>query len=106
MKIVEYKKHAVSKENDPDGVKDPAWIHKGGFFFNSEDNTFVGLVLNESDRLYYVPETVVELTPDELKTRCKHIQTLHPVKPFTKDGNDMSDTEIESFIDEWINEKI
>lgn len=73
MKIVEYKKHLLN------GVLvDPEWIVKGGEFYDSNTKTFIGLVLPEEERGYYIPDTVVYMTIEELYQRVIDHNTSQP----------------------------
>jgi hypothetical protein len=66
MKLVEYKKHIVG------GVLvKPDWIHYGEYL--KENNTFLGYVLDEEDREYYVPDTVTELSFQDLFDRVRRV---------------------------------
>jgi hypothetical protein len=65
MKIVEYKKHLHGTQ-----IVNPDWIITGNQFFDNSNNTFVGTVLEESERLYYIPEGLVELTMENVKDRA------------------------------------
>ena len=71
MPVVEYKRHAAPGG----GSMDPPWISKGtgGYWYYESDKTLVGYVLHESDRKYYVPDTVIVLTSN---TFCDRIETL------------------------------
>jgi hypothetical protein len=67
MKLVEYKKHVVN------GILvKPYWIHDGEYL--KENNTFLGYVLDEDDREYYVPDTIVELTYQDLFDRVGRVK--------------------------------
>jgi hypothetical protein len=65
MKIVEYKKHLHGTQ-----LVNPDWIIAGNQFFDNSNNTFVGTVLEESERLYYIPDGLVELTMENVKDRA------------------------------------
>ena len=64
MKIVEYKKHLVNG-----CLIDPEFIVSGNMFNDPINNTWVGKILDESERKYYVPDTLLELTRDQLIER-------------------------------------
>ena len=65
MKAIEYKLNKVNGASIH-----PDWVEFTGFFFDGATKTYVGVVLDESDRDYYVPDTVVELTQEDIATRC------------------------------------
>lgn len=102
MKIVEYKLHLIN------GVsRDPEWIVKGKYFYNSEDKTFIGFVLDSVDRDYYIPDTVVELTREDLIQRCISIHAVSPYKKTIGDDStnivDLTEAEIPDMVDAIIN---
>jgi hypothetical protein len=65
MAIVEYK---LNINND--GVEHhPAYI-KDHAYYDATTKTFLGYVLPESERNYWVPDTLVEVTLEQAITRC------------------------------------
>lgn len=64
MKIVEYKNHKVNGQ-----VVTPEFIEFGGFFFNPTNRTYIGVIDEDSSKDYYVPDTLVELTKEQLLER-------------------------------------
>lgn len=105
MKIVEYKRHLVSGV-----VQDPEFIISGGVFINPANTTWVGKILDEADRPYYVPDSIVELTRQELIDRQLALQATYPItrKSDPNDPNSpsvpLTDAEVVSVIDAWIQE--
>ena len=65
MQIVEYKKYKTREGQ----IVNPEWLTYSGFFYNSADKTYIGVIDDEDDREYYVPDTVSVLTKLELITR-------------------------------------
>ena len=106
MKIVEYKRHLTSGV-----IKDPEFIVSGGVFFNPANNTWVGKVLDENQRQYYVPDTILELSRDELVTRQLALQSTYPLTRKSDPNNPNSDSvpltndEVVSVVDAWIAEE-
>lgn len=99
MKIVEYKRHLLNG-NDVD----PEWIIHGGFMRNHIDNTYIGLVLDEADRTYYIPDTVTYLTEEDVVQRMLDI---HEISPFLKmryiqnsDGGWIEDSNVPMSVEE------
>lgn len=94
--FVEYKKHLVNGV-----IQDPDWVINGGHFMD-ENNTFVGVVLDESERMYYIPDTVTVLTREEVKQRIIALglnkKLGNPTNPHSK-LVEMTDEELESLID-------
>lgn len=104
MKIVEYKRHLING-----CIVDPEFIHCGGHFFNPADSTWIGAILDETARLYYVPDGIVELTRATLIQRQ---QAIHAASPFKKLLNpndphgpraDFTDTDITNLVDDFLN---
>ena len=78
MKIAEYKLHP-----SPAGMKCPDFIDDGGYWGNPDDHTMVGII--PSDAEYYVPDTIVELTAEELETRQLTIHAKYPMHNIDND---------------------
>jgi hypothetical protein len=76
MKIVEYKKHLINGVNII-----PEFIHDGNYFYDGDTKTWIGLILDSSDREYYIPDTLTELTNQELIARQL---TIHSNNSITK----------------------
>lgn len=103
MKIVEYKRHII------DGViKDPDFILDGGVFPNPADNTWVGKVAAEADRTYYVPDSLVELSRDDLIARQTSINNEYPAHKKSDESDPhsvsvpLTSNELIAQIDSWI----
>lgn len=101
--IVEYKKHLVNG-----AIVDPEWIIKGSYFKDTVNNTWIGLCLEESERDYYIPDSVEILDRAGLIERAKNIHAQNPYIIWT-DPNDFTTErertllELEEMIDEFIN---
>jgi len=92
MIIIEYKMNI-----SPDGtLVHPGWVHSAGWFFNPVDNTYIGTALEEQDRNYYIPDTVTELTLDEVKERVKAFPKVEDTG-----GNTKTDEDLEAEVDAW-----
>lgn len=77
MKLVEYKKIKAA-----DGqLINPPWLVVGDLFNDNSLNTFIGLVLEESDRNYSVPDNLTYLNKEQLIQR---LLPQHNVRKFTK----------------------
>ena len=61
--ILEYK-----MVREMDVTRTPSWIEDGGYFRKS-DNTLIGWSPAKADRKYYIPDTVVTLTNEQLIAR-------------------------------------
>ena len=82
MPVVEYKLHIVTNKG---GLAAPLWIKEGGYHQSPIDNTMVGWI--DSDREYYVPDTVIELSKTNFINRQL---AIHSKMPFQKE--DMEDS--------------
>jgi len=76
MRLVEYKKH---KEDG--GIKDPSWIMEGGLYPDVDCRKWLGIIENEVDIKYYIPEGVRILTFEECLQRQ---YALHAANPFIR----------------------
>jgi len=81
MPVVEYMLHKVGRR----GVQAPHWIEDGGHQSSPIDNTKVGWVVPASDREYYVPDSVVELTKQDFVDRQL---AIHAESPFLKENEE------------------
>ena len=65
MICVEYCKHLANGN-----LIDPPWLENGGYYYNPSNSTYVGFVLPESEREFFVPDDVVELDQAAFMARC------------------------------------
>jgi hypothetical protein len=100
-KVVEYKLHIA----DNGEVYHPKFITNTGWWYDQESKTYIGIVLPSEQRNYYVPDTFVELTKEDLLARVKNI---HKVVPWVdKTGTiKLTDSQINSWIDSWWEEYV
>jgi len=82
MPLVEYK---MERKND--GVTRPSFILSGSWDYNSSDHTYVGWVCSESNRNYYVPDTITTLTKSSYVERCTSIHSNDPYYKSNDDGS-------------------
>lgn len=102
MPVVEYKHHI----NHMGKIEVPGYIVDRGYWGNPADKTYLGWVLPEADREYYVPDTLTELTKAECVTRALEI---HAASPFTiqndadpeAEATNMTNAEVTTMIEEW-----
>lgn len=85
MVLVEYKLHKVSKN----GKKAPEFIMDGGHWLSPIDNTMVGLVEEEADRDYYIPDSIVTLSKEEFLSRQA---AIHAAVPMISMDDEMNET--------------
>lgn len=105
MPVVEYKTHVVSNRG---AMAAPLWVEDGGYHRSPIDHTMVGWVLSDSDREYYVPDTVIELTKSSFIDRQ---MAIHAIRPFDKepdsnglnieDPGTMDSSEVVTFMGTW-----
>ena len=74
MLCVEYKKIL----SDTGRMQNPPWIVEGEYFYDPGTKTYIGFVLAESEREYFIPDTVVELSEDQFVARCIALHGSHP----------------------------
>ena len=94
MQILEYKLHAGINT----GMICPPFIDDGGYWRNPDDFTYVGVAPDSNE--YYIPATVTKLTLAELKTRQLAIHAKYPMRD-PIENKDMSNSEVETAIDNW-----
>ena len=93
-KVIEYKKHLT-----PSGLVNPPWLIAGDLFYDSVSKTYIGLVLDEENRDYYIPDTVTYLSKQQFKDR---LAPLHEIQPFRIKPNGAPDR-IDATLDEFVN---
>ena len=97
MDIVEYRKHLVNRT-----VVDPEWVIKGGYFHDRDTDTYMGFVLESSERNYYIPDTVTFMTEEEALQRVLDIHSRYPwLKSKDENLNRVYKTEEE--VTTWVN---
>lgn len=82
-----------------DRKRTPSWVEDGGYFMDPDNHTLIGWSPDLTNRDYYVPDSVVELTRAELKTRVRDIDTRYPM--LDEGGNEVSDADIDAMVDAW-----
>lgn len=104
MILVEYKLHKVSKN----AKQAPQFIVDGGYYPSPLDKTMVGLVEDEADRDYYIPDTIAILTKEEFVARQLAIHAVVPMVSIGDDMNetDMTDAEVTATIGSWYDSKV
>jgi len=102
MPVVEYMLHKVGKR----AKQAPHWIEDGGHWQSPLDHSLVGWI--DSDRDYWVPDTVVTLTREEFIARAMTIHAqypmYHPENDIADDDGEpspMSDDSASAWVGEW-----
>ena len=104
MPIIEYKRHAVNSQID---LQVPAWGTEGGHWKSPIDKTYIGWVPAETDREYYIPDSVTILTKAELNTRLlaihantKYQKLADPADPSSAQ-QDMTNADVTAMSNNW-----
>lgn len=102
MPVVEYKHHI----NHMGKIEVPGWVADRGYWHNSADNTYLGWVKPASEREYYVPDGITELTKEECVTRVLAMHAANPMEDFdaadpTADPVAMTDAEVTTMVETW-----
>ena len=115
MPVIEYKLHAINSQKH---MQAPHWVTDGGNWYNPADKTLVGWTPAETDRDYYIPDTVTTLTKAELNTRMLAIHAITKYQkrtPEERDSNgdpiipenysdtfeDMTEAEVTTMSNDW-----
>jgi hypothetical protein len=75
---IEYKLHRNNRGN----LSTPNWMIDGGYYQNPADKTLVGFVPVESEREWYVPDSVTVLSQAEFVARG---MAMHSAKKIQED---------------------
>lgn len=98
--VVEYRKHLQSGE-----AIDPEWIVFGGYFYDRDSDTYMGIIKASDSRDYYIPDTVTVLTIEEAIQRVLDINSVYPwvnTKSVDEDGNKQVEYKTNEEIDAWV----
>jgi hypothetical protein len=94
MSFYEYKNHKVGKDSlKPDFIEFPLPLEM-------DNGTNIAYIPNEEDRNYYVPDTLTEVTVDDIKNRALIIHNIKPFGPLV--GNSWSDSDVINWIESVI----
>ena len=97
MTIIEYKLHP-----SPKGMQIPKFVADGGHFKNPDDFTLIGTVPDGAE--YYIPDSVVALTPAELEERQLAIHAKYPMRNSEEDRV-LTDDEVRALVVDWVNSR-
>lgn len=88
----------------------PSWIEDGGYFQNPDDFTLIGWSPDEGQRDYYIPDSVVVLTREELVARQLAIHAKYPARKMdpANPGEEsvMTEQEVTDMINAWCETRI
>jgi hypothetical protein len=94
MSFYEYKNHKVGKDSlKPDFIEFPLPLEM-------DNGTNIAYIPNEEDRNYYVPDTLTEVTVDDIKNRALIIHNIKPFGPLV--GDSWSDSDVINWIESVI----
>jgi len=99
MKLIKYKKIKTLDGS----LLNPPWLAVGDLF-NDNSNDFLGLIYEDKDREYSVPDTLVYVSKQQLILK---LQSLHQIRPFSKkimvEGSmqRIECTTVEEFVEYW-----
>lgn len=101
MPVIEYK----FTINANGRLEVPGYVLDRGHWHSPIDRTLVGWCKPESEREYWVPDTIVELSKADLVTR---VLGIHAVTPFLNVSNDpdvedppMTEAEVTTMVETW-----
>jgi hypothetical protein len=109
MAVTEYKMHTVGFRGER---QQPMWVRESGHWFNPDDHTFIGWVVDNTD--YYIPDTLNLLTREQFVARQLAIHANHPFRKYTgsleqqseqsgdtDNWSDKTDAEVQLEMEEW-----
>lgn len=101
MPVIEYK----FTINANSRLEVPGYVVDRGYWHSPIDKTLVGWCKPESERDYWVPDTIVELSKADLVAR---VLSIHAVTPYLKapenpEAEDvyLTEAEVTTMIEEW-----
>jgi hypothetical protein len=88
------KNHKIGKDSlKPDFIEFPLPLEM-------DNGTNIAYIPNEEDRNYYVPDTLTEVTVDDIKNRVLIIHNIKPFGPLV--GDSWSDSDVINWIESVI----
>jgi len=101
MPVIEYKFII----NDVGKMQIPGYVEDRGHWYNSADHTYLGWVKPESEREFWVPDTIQEKTKAECVTRALAMHASSPMQKDDPDNEgqmiDMTDAEVTTQVEAW-----
>ena len=101
MPVIEYK----FTINANSRLEVPGYVIDRGHWYSPIHQTLVGWCKPESERQYWVPDTIVELSKADLVTR---VLAIHAVSPYLNPNDDpnaedspMTDAEVTAMVETW-----
>ena len=101
MPVIEYKFII----NDVGKMQIPGYVEDRGHWNNPADHTYLGWVKPESEREFWVPDTIEEKTKAECVTRALAMHASSPMQKDDPDNEgqmiDMTDAEVTAQVEAW-----
>ena len=103
MSIVEYKLDPQDQPRSFNPKTIPSWVTDGGHWWNPENEKMIAIVPDDN-----IPEGATTYTLAELQARQRGIQASYPmlVDVLNKDSGDMTDDQINTMIEDWVDARI
>jgi hypothetical protein len=101
--IVEYK---FIREQDQ--TRAPSWVLDSGYFRDPDNFTMIGTTENDSVREFYLPDTVVRLTRQQLIDRVLDIHSRYPKAKRERElifDELLSISEVTEMVEAWCDER-
>ena len=101
---IEYKLH----RNDRGNLTTPSWMSDGGYY-QAADKSMIGFVPVESEREWFVPDSVTKLTEAQFITRGMALHAASPFQKMSADGiqmNPMNNNEATKVLRDFYKSKI
>ena len=80
-------------------MKIPDFVTDGGYWGNPDDHTLIGSVPEGAE--YYVPDSVIILTPAELEERQLAIHAKYPMRNLEEDRV-LTNDEVKTAVADWV----
>ena len=94
MPFYEYKNHRIGKDSlKPDFIEFPLPL-------DMDNGTNIAFIPNEEDRNYFIPDSLIEVTVDDIKNRAIMIHNLIPFGPLV--GNEWLESDVLNWIENII----
>lgn len=101
MPVIEYKFII----NNVGKMQIPGYVEDRGHWYNPADHTYLGWVKPESEREFWVPDTIEEKTKAECVTRALAMHAASPMMANDSDGTPsetpMTDAEVTAVVEAW-----
>lgn len=99
MPVIEYKFNIAQNGK----MEIPGYVEDRGHWYNSIDHTYLGWVKPESEREYWVPDTIVELDRAGVINRVLDMHAINPIQDMDSDGipYNMDSAAVTTLVGNW-----